>query len=640
MTMPTHRAYRRGLAPPSDANLTWRLALLVQLVRFRRPVVIFLHLALIGLANYIAFALRFDGAVPPEQVVNFLDMLPWLLMIRAITFVPFRLYHGLWRYTGIWDLVNIIGATLVSTVVFYGVVHGIFGRLTYFRSIFIIDTVVLIVLMGGSRLARRTFREFGRLERRKRILVYGAGDAGEMIVRDMRKNPFYEYEPVGFLDDDPRKVGQRIHGVRVLGGASDLARIVTKAQPEAVLIAMPRVAPARIREIVSALTPYKVPIQTLPNLGDILDSNVHVGHIRDLAVEDLLERAPVELAAGLVSDLVTGRRVMVTGAGGSIGSELCRQISSHKPASLILFERHENGLYTISSELNDIGRAIQPVIGDITDAAHVNAVIAEHAPEIVFHAAAHKHVPLMERTPCEAVKNNVLGTRVVAEAALKHGVSRFVFVSTDKAVNPSSVMGATKRVGELLVQALNDSTDCIFTAVRFGNVLGSNGSVVPRFLEQIRAGGPVTVTHPEVRRYFMLIPEAVHLVLRAAALARGADVFVLEMGEQIKVVDMARNVIRLSGHVPEKEIGIVFIGLRPGEKLSEELVGNDETMESCGVPEIHRVRGRCESGPQQLMAQIARLESLAITGDTRAVLAQLQEIVPTYRPQQGAPHRD
>lgn len=607
------------------------------MLRFRRPVVVVLHLALIAAANYAAFVLRFDGAIPAGQFANFIEMLPWLFVVRTVTFLPFRLYQGLWRYTGIWDLLNIIGATLVSTLAFYGLTHGVLGMAEYPRSVLVIDSIALILLLGGLRLARRLSRELGRFERRKRILVYGAGDAGEMIVRDMRNNPFYDYKPVGFLDDDATKVGQRIHGVRVLGGAGDLARIVTKAAPHAVLIAMPRVAPARVREIVHALTPYKLRIQTLPNLGELLGSNVQVSQIRNLAVEDLLERAPVDLPRERIKDLVKGQRVMVTGAGGSIGSELCRQITALQPASLILYERYENGLYAISNELTDDGRcaAIHSVIGDVTDVNQVNAVIAERAPHIIFHAAAHKHVPLMELNRCEAVKNNVVGTRVVAEAALKHGVSRFILVSTDKAVNPTSVMGATKRVAELLIQVLNDGSPCTFAAVRFGNVLGSSGSVLPRFLEQIRAGGPVTVTHPEVRRYFMLIPEAVHLVLHAAALAKGADVFVLEMGKQIKVVDMARNIIRLSGFVPEDEIPITFIGLRPAEKLAEELVGSDEMMEPSGVPEIRRVRGRWPPDASRLVAQIADLENRALAGDVDGMIEQLGHIVPTYRA-----HRD
>jgi len=605
-------------------------------LKCRRYIVVVMHLASIVLANYLAFWLRFDGVIPGQDWALFVQMLPWLIAIRGLAFVPFRLYEGLWRYTSIWDLRNITGGVVVSTFLFYLLVHWWLGATGYPRSVFIIDSILLIFFLGGIRLTRRIYRELGHGEREKRILIYGAGDAGEMIVRDMMNNPFYEYEAVGFIDDDPTKVGQRIHGVKVLGTREVVAKVMADQKPDAILVAMPRAGPATVRKVVKSLEPFKVPIKTLPNLRDILGGKVEVSHIRNLSIEDLLERAPVGLKPEPLKQLIEGQRVMVTGAGGSIGSELCRQIMARAPSSLVLFDRYENGLYAVASELaskaKDRGCPVHPVIGDVTDASRINAVMAEHRPAIVFHAAAHKHVPLMEVNPCEAIKNNVLGTRTVAEAATRVAVERFILVSTDKAVNPTSVMGATKRVAELLMQTMNHNSCGVFAAVRFGNVLGSNGSVVPRFLEQIKAGGPVTVTHPEVQRYFMLIPEAVQLVLHAAALAKGHEIFVLEMGEQIKVLDMARNLTRLAGFVPDEEIPITFVGLRPGEKLYEELVGKGETLEPSGVEQILRVRSGWMPEPAIFDQQVRALEGLAAKNDAEGVIEQLCKMVPTYTP--------
>ncbi|TLY12713.1 MAG: polysaccharide biosynthesis protein, partial [Nitrospirae bacterium] len=526
------------------------------------------QLAFIIVANYFAFWLRFDGVIPHEDLLLFAQMLPSLILVRGAVFIPFRLYEGLWRYTSIWDLRNIIAAVTISSVLFYVLVHGLFVQTLYPRSIFIIDSVLLICLLGGIRLTRRIYRELGHIDRYKRILIYGAGDAGEMIVRDIKNNSVYEYEPVGFIDDDQTKLGQRIHGVKVLGTRQTLVKVIPEEKPDAVLVAIPSIQPSALRKLVKALEPFKVPIKTLPNFRELQDAKVTANQIRDLVVQDLLERAPVNLRQEPLVQLLQGQRVLVTGAGGSIGSELCRQIVACRPSAVVLLDRYENGLYSVVTELSqksqEFATAVHSIIGDITDVGRMNSIMAEYRPTVVFHAAAHKHVPLMELSPCEAVKNNVLGTKTVAEAALRHGVSRFIVISTDKAVNPTSVMGATKRVAELVIQSMNHNPHCVFAAVRFGNVLASNGSAVPHFLEQIKAGGPVTVTHPDMRRYFMLIPEAVQLVLQAASLAKGGEIFVLEMGEQIRVFDIAKNLIRLSGFSLD-EIPITFVGVRPGE---------------------------------------------------------------------------
>jgi FlaA1/EpsC-like NDP-sugar epimerase len=618
--------------------------LLQLLMEYRRVIVIAIHLAMIAASNYLALWLRFDGVVPEEYAVPARNLLPALVLTRAVIFIPFRLYEGLWRYTSIRDARNIVVAVATSSVLFFLFVRLTFGVNVYPRSVYIIDAVLLIGFIGGVRSVRRLVREISRSEHGRRVLVFGAGDAGEMIVRDMKRRTFYHGEPIGFVDDDRSKVGQRIHGVPVLGTRAEIAAIVAKERPDDVLIAMPAADAATIRAIVRSLEPYKLAIKTLPNLRDVLDGRVSVSEIRELKIEDLLPRAPVGLDPTPVRQLIAGKSILVTGAGGSIGSELCRQILSFSPQRLVLLERYENSLYAIENDLHDRSQAgnggspataVYAIIGDMTDRRRVDAVFAEHRPEIVFHAAAHKHVPLMEASPCEAVKNNVGGTWVLARAAVAHGVSRFVMISTDKAVNPTSVMGTTKRVCEVIVQGMANgghANGTKFSVVRFGNVLGSNGSVIPRFVDQIKAGGPVTVTHPEVRRFFMLIAEAVELVLHAATLGEAGEVLVLDMGEQIKVVEVARTLIRLSGFIPDEDIQIVFTGLRPGEKLYEELVGVGEDCAPSGIDRITRIRRRSTPGRANIERQMLDLMNLARRDDALGTLAKLRELVPTYEP--------
>lgn len=619
--------------------------LLQPLLEHRRVIVVVLHIGLIALSNYLALWLRFDGVVPTELAAQARALLPTLLLVRVVTFFPFRLYEGLWRYTSIRDARSIVGAVVTSSVVFYLVVRVCFGSNVYPRSVYIIDAVLLIGLVGGIRSIRRLVWEVSRGDTGRRVLIFGAGDAGEMIVRDMKKRAFYHGGPIGFVDDDLRKVGQRIHGLPVLGTRQDLPAIIEREHPDDLLIAVPTADPATIRGIVKSLEPYKLSIKTLPNLRDVMDGKVSVSKIRELSIEDLLPRAPVGLDPAPVRHLIAGQSVLVTGAGGSIGSELCRQILSFGPRSLVLFERYENSLFAIENDLRDRGgsASIHAVLGDMTDRRRVNAVMSQFRPQIVFHAAAHKHVPLMEASPCEAVKNNVGGTWVLARAAVTHGVSRFVMISTDKAVNPTSVMGTSKRVCEMIVQGLANggcADGTKFSVVRFGNVLGSNGSVIPRFMDQIKAGGPVTVTHPEIRRFFMLIPEAVELVLHAATLGEAGEVMVLDMGEQIKVLDVARHLIRLSGYVPDEEIQIVFTGLRPGEKLYEELQAGAEDTEPSGVEKVTRIRRKALPDWPSVERDILGLVRLARRGRTPEVLAKLREIVPTYQPNpQTASHQ-
>jgi FlaA1/EpsC-like NDP-sugar epimerase/lipopolysaccharide/colanic/teichoic acid biosynthesis glycosyltransferase len=605
------------------------------LLSIRRGPVVAFQLGIVAAANYSAFLLRFDSNLPDWALRSFWRALPWVVLIRALTFIPFHLYEGLWRFTSIYDLKAVISGVAASSVLVYILVQMPMGPDKYPRSIPLIDAALLMLLLGGIRFTRRMFQESaGSARITKRVLIYGAGNAAEFIVREMRRNPSQGYKPIGFIDDDLGKKGHTIHGVRVIGGRESLAVAIEVYKPDELLIAMPGAEPEVLRSVVKSVRPFKIPIKTLPPLRDIIAAEPAVGQIRNLVVEDLLVRPQVGLSAAPLERLILGRDVMVTGAGGSIGSELCRQIAKLRPKSVVLYDRYENGLFAITNDLADRGVEcdVRALVGDVTDTKRLNTVMSEYCPGVIFHAAAHKHVPLMEFNACEAVKNNVLGTRLVMKCAVAHNVERFVLISTDKAVNPTSIMGATKRVAELLIQTVAQERGTAFFAVRFGTVLASNGSVVPRFVEQIKAGGPATVTHSDIRRYFMLIPEAVQLVLHAAALAQAGAVYVLDMGEQVKLVDMARNLIRLSGFVPDDEIPIVFTGLRPGEKLSEELVGNDELAEPSGIDKIIRVRRIVAATPDSLNLQIAELEQTAVQGDTAATVRQLQSIVPNFQP--------
>ena len=604
-------------------------------MKHRRLPIACLHLLLIGLAYYIAFWLRFDNWMPRQE---FLQTALALLVVRAVMFVPFRLYEGLWRYTGIEDLRNILAGVGLSSIVFAVYVYGYLGMAAYPRSVLVIDALVLIFLMSGVRLSRRVHFMMHHPKGAKKILIYGAGDAGEMIARDLRNNGgLYHQEPIGFIDDDPAKTGAHIHGMPVLGSSDKLDQILRMYQPDEVLLAIPSASPSWIRRVLTKLEPYKIPIKTLPNVTKIPGGIVGVRQIQDLSVEDLLERLPVGMDLTPVQKLLKGKRVLITGAGGSIGAELSRQIARNGPARLVLLDQSESALYDIEMELQsshpDLSRLA--ALADVKNERTIRQIFSREAPQVVFHAAAYKHVPMMENHPTEAVLNNVVASHRLMQIAVRHKVQRFVLISTDKAVNPTNVMGATKRVNEMCVQAWAEEAQrggAIFSAVRFGNVLGSNGSVVPLFLKQIEQGGPITVTHSEVMRYFMTIPEAVILVLQAATLARGGEIFVLEMGEQIKLVEMARHLIRMAGYIPDVDIAIRMVGLRPGEKLREELVAMDEALVASEVDKIRRVQSAWIPDLKFLQQNINRLESLANNGQSRSVVELLYRMVPTFRP--------
>ena len=607
----------------------------------KRLLAMLAQLLLIPASTVTAILLRFDGAVPREIWAALLSTLPALLGVRGVAFVAFGIDGGLWRYAGVWDLCRILLAVATSTVLLYVSVYSPLTPALYPRSVVIIDALLLICLLGGLRLGWRMLPYLSRLTpigRRRRVLIIGAGDAGDMIVREMRRGGIYR--PVGFIDDDRSKVGRRIDGIKVLGTRVDIPTIVAATKPAEALVAIPSAPPDVIRNFVHRLEGFKIPITTLPSLSELVNGKVGVNEIRPMEIEDLLPRSQVALDIQRVRQLISRKRVLVTGAGGSIGSELCRQIAALSPTDLVLYERYENSLYTIINDLTDrpVAPNVHAVVGDVTDAVRVREVFAQYRPQLVFHAAAHKHVPLMEANPSEAVKNNVIGTQIVAEAARQYEADHFVLISTDKAVNPTSVMGATKRVAEFVTQhTAAEPSHTRFVTVRFGNVLGSNGSVIPRMMEQIRAGGPVTVTHPDIRRYFMLIPEAVQLVLQATVVGSG-ETFVLEMGEQVRILDIARNLIRLSGYVPDEDIPITFVGLRPGEKLHEELTAEGERLEPAGVEKILRVRRNDRLDPVKFREQLAVLVANAGLGQHREVIRQLGRIVPNFNVKTTKPH--
>lgn len=562
----------------------------------RSRIALFLLDALIiSLAFSLAFELRFDGNLPGQ----FRDVLPGLmgltLVVRLFWHALFGLYTRVWIHASVPDLIGIAGAVTAGTLTLQ-TLNLLVPAIVIPRYVLVIDWLLNMLAIGGVRLAIRLrhqlFHRFHRDQRShhhaRRVLIVGAGAAGAMVAREMLTNPNEGMIPVGFVDDDRRKTGLSISGVRVLGDRSAIPRLVKAYNVDRIVIALPSARRVDIRSIVEICRTTGVDLGILPAVHELVGGKVSVSHIRKVDIEDLLRREPIETDVKTIAGYLTNHVVMITGAGGSIGSELCRQVAAFRPARLILVGHGENSLFAIESELRQRFPAcnLTVLVADIRDRARIAGIMKAHAPDVIFHAAAHKHVPLMEANPSEAVTNNVLGTRNLIELAQANGVDRFVLVSTDKAVNPTNVMGCSKRLAELMVQAANGGSSTRFSAVRFGNVLGSRGSVIPVWQQQVRAGGPVTVTHPDMRRYFITIPEAVQLVVQAGAIGRGGEIFVLEMGEAVRIVDLAREFIRLSGLEPGKDIEIEITGVRPGEKLFEELATDRETVLPTQHPKI------------------------------------------------------
>ncbi|MEW6581247.1 MAG: nucleoside-diphosphate sugar epimerase/dehydratase [Actinomycetota bacterium] len=550
---------------------------------------------LIALAYWLAYLTRFDGDLPRRYERLFLGTVAIAVAIKLLVFLAARFYTKWWRFTSMRDLQTIVAACALSSVVLIAVLS--LWRPDNLkpvpRGVFAFDFVLTLVLVGGARFVVRSLVERPArgdiVARGREVIIVGAGDAGVTLLREMKRNRSLGYIPVGLIDDDTRKRRLRVQGTRVLGTRDQLPRILHEARVDEVIIAMPS-APGRVRqEIVEACRAEGVACKTLPGLLELISGQVTVRQLREVRVEDLLGRAPVEVDFARVARYLTGRSVLVTGAGGSIGSEICRQIAGVGPRSLILVDHAENNLFEIDRELRERGHVQPvPVIADCRDEVEMRRVFGQHHPEIVFHAAAYKHVPMMELNPLQAVANNSLATEQLAVLSEELGVERFCLISTDKAVEPKTVMGASKALGERIIEAHARTSGTRFTAVRFGNVLGSSGSVVPIFRRQIEAGGPVTVTHPEMTRYFMTIPEAVQLVIEATGIADGGDIFVLDMGEPVRIMDLATNMIRLSGKEPGRDIRVEVTGIRPGEKLGEELFNVDETVTPTRYGKIRR----------------------------------------------------
>jgi FlaA1/EpsC-like NDP-sugar epimerase len=606
------------------------------LLRFRRPLILGLHLVLIPLGYYAAFALRFDFAPGPEQMGFFWQSLPVLLVLRLAAFGAFGLFHGWWRHVGMRDLASLLKAVTASSLALLVFLFLDRRAVGLPRAVLVLDWAVAVLVFGGVRFAGRGFREWRLFPWRtppgKRALILGAGEAAERLIRESQRSGFPDVAPVALVDDDPAKRGMRIHGVPVVGAVEDVARIAAKEAIELLIIAIPSASGEQMRAIVERCMDAGVEYKIVPSMRELRDGRARLSQVRPVQIEDLLGRDAVELDADAPRGDVEGSTVLVTGAAGSIGSELARQVAALNPRRLVLLDQAESALYFVHLELARLhpGLDIAAVVADITDQARMERLMMGHRPDHVFHAAAYKHVPLMEAHPVEAVRNNVMGTLTVAQCAVRAGAKKFVLISTDKAVYPSSVMGATKRVAEQIVlgwpELKRSSTD--FRAVRFGNVLGSDGSVIPLFKRQLAVGGPLTVTHPEVTRYFMTIPEAVQLVLQAASLEEAAGrISLLDMGEPVRIVDLAENLIRLSGLKPHHDVQIVFTGLRPGEKMHEELMSAREATVPTGVSKIHVVQGE-EPDEVLLTHGLDRLAAAAAVGTADDVLGAICALVP------------
>jgi FlaA1/EpsC-like NDP-sugar epimerase len=599
----------------------------------KRIFLIFLDLVVIVLSYCGAFLLRFGGVIPRTEMSLMTNTLFVVLVVRFAMFAYFKVYAGLYRYASINDLLQIIKAVTAGSVLLLIPVY--FFKIPLFpRSVFVLEWLLLVFLAGGLRFGLRTAREIMPtiLRPGKRTLIVGAGDAGEMIVREMRSSSELNYQPVGFIDDDPAKRGMRIHGIPVLGDQTELEKIVVKKHISEIIIAIPSASSDQMRRIIQRCRNAKVSFKASPPLKDILDGKVSINQVREISVDDLLGRDPVKLDEGIIKKFIAGRRVMITGAAGSIGSEICRQTCRFGPEAVVMVERAENNLYRLDIELSDKYPDVNKVaiVADVCDSGKIYSLMSEYRPEVVFHAAAYKQVPLMEYFPEEAVKNNIGGTRTVAETSIGHRVSAFVMISTDKAVRPTSVMGATKRISEMVVNALAVESDTKMVTVRFGNVLGSDGSVVELFTRQIERGGPVTVTDPRVTRYFMTIREATLLVMMAGAIGANGQIMVLRMGEQVKILELAKDMITLAGFVPNEDIAIEYIGLRPGEKLQEELFDQGEGNLPSKHPQI--MIAKTSGTHEQILDGIDELNELAVGARKEDIVAKIQQIVPSFTP--------
>ncbi|HPA15862.1 MAG TPA: nucleoside-diphosphate sugar epimerase/dehydratase [Desulfobacterales bacterium] len=608
------------------------------------------------LASFLgAHLIRFEFNIPRQMVVSLWKVMPLVLIVKIICFYFFDLYSGMWRYTSISDLLNVIKASCASTFII--VILILFSNRFegFSRSVFLIDLCLTILFIAGFRLIVRLYFEQVSKKKRwrdtirdllknfltkgrgnsKNLLIIGAGDCGEKMYREIRDNAALQYNVVGFLDDHPVKIGKKIHGVPVLSSIRDIKEAANKVKADEALIAIPSASAQQMRRIVDYCKESGITFKTIPGYGELINGRVTINSIREVDFRDLLGREIIKLEEEKIGAYLQEQRVMVTGAGGSIGSELCRQICRYRPDKILLYERAESPLYEIELELKQAfeGVKIVPLLADIQNRCQLEKAFETFRPHTVFHAAAYKHVPMLELHPWKAIENNILGTENLVDVANRFEVERFVFVSTDKAVRPVNVMGASKRVVEILIQNQNicGFSKTRFMTVRFGNVVGSVGSVVPLFKKQIEKGGPVTVTHPDITRYFMTVPEACQLILQSGAMGQGGEIFLLDMGTPIRIDEMARDLIRLSGFEPEVDIKIKYIGLRPGEKLYEELITEGEGIMPTSHNKIMVLKGT-ECNLQVLNDRIIELAELANNQAAESIKEKLKQILPEYRP--------
>lgn len=601
-------------------------------ILFGRLAIVAVHMILITLAYVLAYLLRFDFSFSPDQWVRFLGTLPFLLLIRLTVFSRFHLYEEIWRYVSMQDILALLKAVTLSSLLFVASVFAVFGH-SFPRSIFVLEWVLCLALVGGARLTTRAFRESSWQDQRvdrKRAVVVGAGDAGEMLIREIERSLTLNCLVVGVLDDDPRKQSRRVHGIKVMGLVDQLPVVCKSLEVEEILIAIPSATQKQRLRVFRYCRESGVPFKSIPALNELLQGDATIGHLREVRTEDLLGREPVKLDFDSLRQGLQGKRILVTGAGGSIGSELCRQLAAFDPELLVLFDRSESSLFFIDIELRRHHPELRiiPVIGDVLDGEKVEEVLKVYTPQIVYHTAAYKHVPLMEEHPLEAIQNNVFGTEIVGLAACRTGVKKFIFISTDKAVKPVGIMGMTKRIAECLLLSLNkDSTKCL--AVRFGNVLESDGSVLPLFRWQIANGGPVTVTDPDASRYFMLLSEASQLVIQAGEMGHGGEIFFLDMGEPVKILDLAQTLIEQSELKTGKAVPIEIIGLRPGERLQEELVMQGERLLRSEHEKVFKVQ-TLNFEAKKFGEELDSLRDLVQARDRKGAIACLQKITGQY----------
>lgn len=605
--------------------------------KWRVPLLLIADIIFINIAYLFSFIVRFDFNIPNDYVQSYIRMLPIILLAYIIPLALFKMYKSLWSNASIDEFIKGLIGCIIGCVI--NLIYNNIGNRNLPNSIVILSAILIYVMVVGIRLSYRIYRRiivYGKLDvknAKKRVLVVGAGSCGHMVISEMYKNKKeVNMVPVGVIDDDKNKIGTFLLGVKVVGNRNDIPRVVEEYNIDTIIIAISKTSPKKKKEIIEICQQTDAEIKIIPGVYEIMGGKLSLTQMRDVDIKDLLGRDEVELDKDGVSSYLNDKVVLVTGGGGSIGSELCRQIANFKPRKLLILDIYENNAYDIQNELKRNMPELDQftIIASVRDKRRLRKVFKEFKPDVVFHAAAHKHVPLMEDNSEEAIKNNVLGTLNVAECADEFNVEKFVLISTDKAVNPTNIMGATKRMCEMIVQAMNKKSKTDYVAVRFGNVLGSNGSVIPLFKKQIKNGGPVTLTHKEIIRYFMLIPEAAQLVLQAGAFAKGGEIFILDMGEPVKIYDLAKKLIKLSGFEPEKDIKIEVTGLRPGEKLYEELLMNEEGLTETqndkifiGVPSDFEIN--------EIKKNIDELLFIALNEDKEALKKKMKEVVPTFK---------